>query len=439
MENGSILLISQRITHSVGYAFLKQEVNVGNGFIAEFTFQATTRGEGFVFVIQRYGISNMNGGSGGNLGFRNFEDSIGIAFDFCVDRDVNISNPNCNLAEVRLHFLDEGGMNNATSVTKKLRAPLYFPAVLNDARPHNVLIRYFDNSPNWLEVFIDNDLFLQQRAFNLTQVIRGSNAFVGFTASTGFIASDISISNMNITSVAIDDILTESVGIPNVKNGVSPLNATADGLTPVSFFLKNRDVCGNPIQFGGFGNRAYGILTLTELSNMTSQLKRSLRLVESANSTVQKGYSIIGEIVDNNSGIYEVQFRTTHPGTYSLQMFWGLTCYNETVTNSSKIPLLAPCQTNFSCSFVPDGCFFISANNVATFSPLIAATVPLLGNPSTLPIAALTGIGVAVGGISCIGTIFIFIGVRFRNRWRKDKAFIDEGRLAAAEKGVEYT
>ena len=434
-QGNSILLTSKTVTQSVGYAFLRQQVNVGTGFVISFNFSASEKGEGFVFVIQRDAIVNLNGGTGGNLGFRNFQNALGIVFDFCTDRDTNIENPNCNNLEVSMHFVVGGGPVNASNSSTQLYAPMYFPVVPNNGLTHTVLIRYFAEFPPWFEVYMDNDLFLQHRNINLNDVIGGSNAFVGFTASTGYTASDIIISDFEVSAVAIEDSKTKSVGIPNATLDEPPLNATADGFHNISFYFKNYDLCGNPIEFGGFSSRAFGILYSTNaheqnITNTTvSPSTRTGRLLESSRSpplSPAPTTMIYADIVDQADGTYEVRFTTILPGTYSLEMYWGVACFENGTSNSSVLTNPGP------------NCVQVSAPNVAIFTPLPNPTQPPNGNPGELPTAALTGIGVAVSAVSCVGGALILAGIRVRNRWRKDKAFIDAGKIAAAERGVEY-
>ena len=135
---------------------------------------------------------------------------------------------------------------------------------------------------------------------------------------------------------------------------------------------------------------------------------------------------IYADIVDLADGSYEVRFITTVPGTYSLEMYWGVACFENGTSNSSVLTNPGP------------NCIQVFAPNVAIFTPLPNPTQPPNGNPGGLPTAALTGIGVAVGVVSCVGGALILAGIRVRNQWRKDKAFIEAGKIAAAERGVEY-
>jgi len=66
--SSAIQLTSQSAMSLASYAFLKQQVNVGTGFILSFTFNASALGSGFVFGLVPQTITNLNGGSGGALG-----------------------------------------------------------------------------------------------------------------------------------------------------------------------------------------------------------------------------------------------------------------------------------------------------------------------------------------------------------------------------------
>src|SRR5262249_22547278 len=157
----------------------------------------------------------------------------------------------------RLHYNVDNpdAPNNASSITKRLRSQLIHPNELNDNVQHSVEVRYFDKSPPWLEVIIDNDLFLQKRDIDVERIIGGRNAFVGFTASTGQFpktASTITINGVEISSIAIEDKNVKALNLPIVE----PQVALANGRQTVAFLLKTFDFCTNPIEFGGSGNRA---------------------------------------------------------------------------------------------------------------------------------------------------------------------------------------
>lgn len=62
--NGDHLrLVSSDVRSSVGYAFLKQQFNLGSGFTITSVFRATPSksGEGFVLMVQRDTLTNLNG------------------------------------------------------------------------------------------------------------------------------------------------------------------------------------------------------------------------------------------------------------------------------------------------------------------------------------------------------------------------------------------
>jgi hypothetical protein len=424
VQNNALVLTTSGVFGTVGYAFLKQQVNVGGGFIISFNFTATSAGEGFVFILQRDDLIDLNGGSGGNLGFKNTLNAIGVVFDFCTDRDTNPGNPSCSNKEVRLHYLPNGGSNNASPSTKVLNAPIYFPNTLNDGATHTVLINYFGKSPDWFEVFIDNDLILQKRGINLDRVIGGRNAFLGFSAATGFTSSTIKITGLTVTAVGIEDSKTKTVGLPlsNVTLLAPILNSTADGRKAITVSVQNYDLCDGLIEFGGFSARGKAIMTLDQAIDNATAAPVPSRLLSGTSLTLD------GEILDADNGQYSFKFKTTTPGIYSLKIWYGAGCFVNG-NNSSPVKTNPPTST----------CFQYQSNRSALFAPPPAVTpAPLPEDPQGLPSAALTGIGVAVGVICAVGGAVLIIGIRMRNQWRRDKQFIDAGREAVAGKDVEY-
>lgn len=417
INSSRIQLTSQDAAGSVGYAYLRQQVNMGTGFQAKFSFEASTESEGFVFTIQK-DIVDPNGGSGGNLGFKNTRDAVGVAFDFCADRQDVVITSACKDVEVRLHYEDTGGLVSARRGTQRLRAPILFPYVLNDGKNHTVEINYYYQSPDWLEVLVDDDLFLQKRGIDLEQVTKGRNAFVGFTASTGLMGSEIFITDFAIKTVAIETGNTKVL-----TNSVEPQVASADGNQVVHYNLKTYDFCGHEIEFGGSSRFILGILTNenSSASSLDTHLRRRLAMGhQSPNAT-----TTIGNVRDHQNGEYSVEFATSTPGNYSLMIWFGKDCFeNGSLVHSDDM-------TNKSC-------FFFSRPNAAVFSHPNKTDEEFFEYPDG-PSMDLTGLGVAFGVILLCGMCCLLTGLLARRKWRKEKRFIEAGKLANAEKDVKYT
>jgi fibro-slime domain-containing protein len=424
VSGNNIKLTDSSVYGSVAYAFLRNQVNVGAGFVIRFSFTASSKGEGFVFAIQRDTITDLGGGSGGNLGFRDIKKSIGIAFDFCGDRLTSPNNPTCTSRDVRLHYNlnSPETPNSVTSAsTKKLRAQLIHPNELNDGVSHTVEIRYFDKSPPWLEVFIDDDLFLQKRNIDVEKILGGRNAFIGFTAATGGFqpqsASTILITDMTVSTIAIEDKNARTLNIPQTK-----VEALANGREKLTFLVKTNDFCFNSIEFGGAGDRARGILERVDDSVPSSRR----RLVQSSFNISTKSPDNLVEaiVVDLQNGQYSLNFSTTKVGNYSLNIWYGKGCF----LNNQSFPT-TPTPT----------CFYEYKANIAAFTPVPPPVDNPVEQPDTLPQAVLTGVGVAAGVVSFFGLALVAFGLRKRNQWRKEKDFIDAGKRAVAERGVQYT
>jgi hypothetical protein len=195
--------------------------------------------------------------------------------------------------------------------------------------------------------------------------------------------------------------------------------------------VQNYDLCNNTIQFGGYPDRAYGYLlskaTTSPTTNPTASGRR--RLVNSVPAPLAT--AINATILDNQDGSYTYSFVSTESGLFDLYLYFGVGCFNNDNT-SMGFNLTAGQTSNTTC-------FSYAQLNAASFLPTTPA--PTYGDdavPTGLPQAALTGIGVAAGVIGGVGCFAIAVGIRFRNRWRRDKEFIDAGRIAAAERGVQY-
>jgi fibro-slime domain-containing protein len=391
---GSILLTNANDRNTVSYAFIKQQINMGTGFVADFEFSigAGDTPEGFVFVIQRDSIVNRNGGSAGFLGFRNTQDSIGIVFDLCADRLAQPSNPACNSHEVRLHA---ARLNNATNATKQLRAPLYFPNLLNDGQKHKITVRYFA-LPAWLEVLIDDDLFLQKRNFDLDAFLGGRNAYVGFTSSTGPTTG---------ATLRIHDVQVRTVAVKNGNSRrVEPpvLNATvlADGRRTYVAKTETYDFCNKKIQFGGLGARAGAVLV--DSSDPT-------RRVQARNG-----------VIDDDSGVYAFEFAHTASGTFDLISWFG----EQPGCGEASQP--------------SEFCYRTILPAAVTFVPPNTNVAPEGQAPLSLQSQLLLGFGVSGAAVFMIGICAVLYVLPARRQWLRDKKFVEIGRLAAMEREITY-
>jgi len=559
--NGSAIQLTSVLAPSLAsYAFLREQVNIGPGFVVNFNFVASAQGSGFVFGLVPQTITNLNGGSGGALGFRNMNASWAIAFDFCADRDDNPGAPACASRETRMHYLpwpSSPDNVSASSATKQKYATLYVPNELNDGYEHQVMVRYYGERPPWVEVYIDNILFLLERNISMPQVLGTTKAWAGFTAGTGATpqeTSDIFITNFEVRAVAIADQKTVPYDMPNVTQSV-----VADGFHFIEFSIQVSDLCGNVLTFGGHPEKALGYLMLSTPTSAptvpwpsaspvlapsqsptgpttsrpstspvrapsnapsinpsmaptppstfrpTTTVKptthaptsKSPSLFPTHSPTTSKpthspttskpskspsaaiagrrrlddewagnddddvaassgggvgaqvrvlseeakrllvtstaamaNQTLFGAVRDNDDGTYTFVFNTTSSGVFDLYMFFGTGCFNNGTAESGLHPVNA-----YNASI----CFHSVNYAAAEFFPTTPAPTYGNDNPAAaLGSAALSGIGVAAGVICGVGCLLIAIGIRVRNRWRHDKEFIEAGRIAAAERGVQY-
>jgi hypothetical protein len=355
----TFVLTNGKVENTVGYIFHKVEQNIGAGFVSNFTFTAAPGSEGSAFVIQRQGLSNLNGGTGGNLGIGNMIGSLAVVFDFCVERDFGF----CATSQVRIH---SNGLdyNNVSNDTRLSYGTLHSFANFTNGTQFTVRVEYLVNPP-WIQVFLENSLYLILRNVTIEDMIGSRAAYIGFTASTGPTRTGaISITQWTFTTVTLEDAYTKWVS----DKYAPPINITANDEATAYFTIQNIDACNNTVEYGGF-------------SDLVSA--RFLDIVNPANPPIP------ATILDNNNGTYSVGLSTTIVSNFSLEVTFGENCtWNE--------PSSACFADNITFAVMTIA--VVTQNNT---SPPVS---------SGLPSQALVGVGVGVGvflGVSGIAVFFL--------------------------------
>ena len=184
--DGTVLRLVSATGNDVGAAFGTTQLNLASGFSTAFDFRISNRGgsndgtaagaDGFAFVVQRVGASAV-GSSGEGLGYLNIgAASVGVEFD--TWQNTNRGDPSSN------HI----GINTAGSVTSLQTANV--SPDFDSASTGTKWSAWIDYNGSILEVRVSNNgvrpvTATLSRAMDLTSLLGGSTAFVGFTAATG--------------------------------------------------------------------------------------------------------------------------------------------------------------------------------------------------------------------------------------------------------------
>ncbi|KAH9261438.1 hypothetical protein BASA81_000082 [Batrachochytrium salamandrivorans] len=406
----TMVLMAPNVPNAVGYMFYKSnQVNVGSGFSFKFEFQMTGgAGNGFavLFHNRELGLLNFNGGTGPNLGIKNNDNSFAVVFD--------VTNP--NRQELGVHYNVHGDRRNSMSNATKT---VYDPDVIQnwkDGTWHSVEVMYYE-TPDWLEVYLDNSLRLRERNFSMINVIGGRNAHIGFSASSGDNTQYLTTKIRNVALTAV-----KVVSRNTVSNTVLPVSGTitavADGRDKASFQISTRDACLKPVQFGGLAGWIQGRMRAPAPAE--SRLRRVLQYDDEYEE--ETFVEVHGVVTDLQNGAYQVDFSATQAlANASVFLAFGEACeWNEMQYSGSDC-----WQTEFpqSVTFLP----------YLTQSPTQYTGEKLPGVDWTILIAT----GSAMGVITCCFMWFICGGLRSRQQWQHDRVFIEGGRIAVAERGLQ--
>ncbi|KAH9249762.1 hypothetical protein BASA81_012569 [Batrachochytrium salamandrivorans] len=415
----TMVLMAPNVPNAVGYMFYKSnQVNVGSGFSFKFEFQMTGgAGNGFavLFHNRELGLLNFNGGTGPNLGIKNNDNSFAVVFD--------VTNP--NRQELGVHYNVHGDRRNSMSNATKT---VYDPDVIQnwkDGTWHSVEVMYYE-TPDWLEVYLDNSLRLRERNFSMINVIGGRNAHIGFSASSGDDTQYLTTKIRNVELTAVKVLPRNSVA----KTTIVPIGGfplLADGRATVGFQFFTKDACLNAVQYGGLSglvqSRMVGFVPIINDNDTDVGNRRLLRNLEEYE--VLQAVEEFGTVTDLQNGAYQVDFSTTTVAVFTVYLAFGTNCTWNGVQYEGN--------SNDECWQVE---YFqgIASTPYVTQSPTMFVPEP------TPPGWGLTVIIVSavVGGIViCCALVFILFGVRIRNRWRKDREFVETGKLVVLDRDLE--
>jgi len=438
-ENGTIQLSNAANTAQdfSTYMFTTNQQNIGPGFIATFSFrvldEAAIEGLAFVATRRSEGLTNIPVSTGSGLGYRFISNSIAVAIDMCTDR---AEGRDCSGQQVSLHYPDDADdtnedLSSTLRVYDSVLRSLRYTNAYNEPETHVVRIEYLER-PDWLQVYIDDSLYLRQTNFNLEDIIGGRDAYIGLTSSTP--SSDVG--TLEILSFTLETIAVEAnstVGV-DLTEDAETLTLVGNGKSSAGFTIQTRDLCGNDVENGGLSSyfKAWYIPTEQESSSIDevpdaiegSGGRRSL-----SNSTetwvLYTDDRVDATIQDNLDGTYTALLSTTEPGMYALYSCFGLECgYDwstlEQMTNDSYYD-----KVDRAVLVVP-----------LTSQPTQFPVGLLDGTGDDSKVAMYAGIGGGVAGAVLFCSLLGLLGIR--RRWHREKGYIEHGKLYRMERAVEY-
>ncbi len=206
---GSALRLSSSNYSRVGGAWLSNLVNVGDGFTATFSFQITDRhqilddgtilsgadvasgGDGIAFVVQNYSVAALGLANSG-IGYYGIPNSLAVEFDTWKNQKVTYCEPNNNHIAVQSLGTAANRPEHCASTDPadpfaNPNLGIYTPSA--DMASGAIYKAKIDYKPGSLKVFfIDMSNPVMDVNVNLRTLLslkNGSDAFIGFTSSTG--------------------------------------------------------------------------------------------------------------------------------------------------------------------------------------------------------------------------------------------------------------
>mmetsp|Transcript_7635 Transcript_7635/g.13367 ORF Transcript_7635/g.13367 Transcript_7635/m.13367 type:complete len:920 (+) Transcript_7635:63-2822(+) len=404
------------------YMFPVQRINVGTGFEMSFDFKASQDGVHNGFAVVLYGnddLVDFPSSTGFGLGFQFLRNAVAIAFDLCEDRST--PDTECASQSVTMYYPDDPSTPIQSVSGNKRVFDNILRSLKLDGETHSVRVVFFQD-PDWLEVYVDDSLYLREEGFDVTKAVNGRDAFVGITTATSSTPGELVISDLNINAVSLKASRSTQIN----PNEVQVFQT--DGIDSALLSVQTRDACGNLLGAGGAANLMKGVFVEKLQFNSSTYFNGSL------SPNVEEAV-----IVDNNDGTFSAKLSTLTPGDYV-----GYACFGEcelavdTVVGEGNLEQVIVRDVDIGGS--SDYIFFSEADTIQG--------VPLTGFPTSAPIALGEQSGLdpdivaylAVGG--GIAFLFLtsmgFVAYRRRRAWRNARGFIEDGRIVNISKTLDY-
>ncbi|GBG23985.1 Protein psiR [Hondaea fermentalgiana] len=396
--------------------FSTSKYQVGSGFVATFTMRieagADSDNSGLAFVIQNFGLDDMPISTGSGLGFRFVRASIAVAFD-------------AKRNQVRLHHQPTPDLMN--SPLNETTRTAYDAFAMSTNGTHQVRVQYLWN-PDWIEVFIDDSLYLRERAANLSTILGSGSAYVGFATGTGGSPAVQEISDFKLRTMQVSNTLTSFVSLANQPSGVGFILSQE----PSSVRVETFDACGRSIGFGGASDRLSGLFVRVDID---VRGRRNLRRLEDDDGGDDdngdtEATAINATVVDNGDGTYDLELYSNEVGVFMLYAAFGDNCI--LVQSSDGEVSLDPASS--------EDCWFEAfEESVSVEYGTYAPTAPTYGpftyppTASEVPKHVLT---MQIGGGFMLALAFIICYMQHykKKKWEDSKAYVEDGKMFLEDK-----
>lgn len=177
--DGVVLRLVPAQEEQTGSAFSKVKVNTAAGFSTFFSFRITeptyNGAEGFMFVVQSHQSTALGEDKSG-LGYSSIPKSVGVEFDTWANIPPHWRKDYGDDNHIAINTQGDFGDNKASVASSFKDGSIWYAWIDYDGSQLEVRINQTDERPNEPKL---------SQPLNLAEILGGTEAFVGFTSTTG--------------------------------------------------------------------------------------------------------------------------------------------------------------------------------------------------------------------------------------------------------------